>query len=89
MNKFEWKNSILGKEFDQYVREHPEFAEKIPRGSLIALQVEGDEEFNKWSQKLAQEQAEEDQSIIYVNIKKIREARSRIEELELAEVIGS
>lgn len=89
MNKFEWKNSILGKEFDQYVREHPEFAEKIPHKSVIALQVEGEEEFNKWSQKLAQEQVEEDQSIVYVNIKKIREARSRIEELELAEVIGS
>lgn len=88
MNKFEWKNSILGKEFDQYVREHPEFAGKIPRGSVIVLQVEGDEEFNKWGQKLAQEQVGEDQSIIYVNIKKIREARSRIEELQLAEVIG-
>lgn len=84
MNKLEWKNSILGKEFDQYVREHPEFAEKLPKGAVIALQVEGDKEFNKWSQKIAQEQAEKDQPIVYVNIKKLREARSRIEELELA-----
>jgi len=89
MNRFEWKNGILGKEFDQYVREHPEFAEKIPHGSVIALQVIGDEEFNRWSRKLAQEQAEEGQPIICVNIKRIRETRSRIEELELAEVIGS
>lgn len=84
MNKFEWKNSVLGKEFDQYVREHPEFAEKIPEGAVIALQVEGDEEFNEWSRKIAQEQAEKDQTIIYVNIKKLREVRSRIEELDLA-----
>lgn len=84
MNKFEWKNSVLGKEFDQYVREHPEFAEKIPEGAVIALQVEGDEEFNEWSRKIAQQQAEKDQAIVYVNIKKLREARSRIEELDLA-----
>lgn len=84
MNKFEWKNSLLGKEFDQYVREHPEFAEKIPEGAVIALQVEGDEEFNEWSGKIAQQQAEKDQTIAYVNIKKLREARSRIEELDLA-----
>jgi len=57
--------------------------------TVIALQVMGDEEFNRWSRELAQEQAEEGQAIICVNIKRIRETRSRIEELELAEVIGS
>jgi len=51
------------------------------------LQVMGDEEFNRWSRELAQQQAEEGQAIICVNIKRIRETRSRIEELELAEVI--
>ena len=89
MNKFEWKNSILGREFDQYIREHSGIAEKIPQGAVIALQVKGDDEFNKWSQNLALEQAEEGQLIIYVNIKKIRESRSRIEELELASAIDS
>jgi hypothetical protein len=86
MNKFEWKNSILGKEFDQYVLDHPAFAQKIPRKAVIALQLEGDEEFNKWSRQLAEEQAEEGQPIIYVNIKRLREPRSRIEELEVEQV---
>lgn len=87
MNKFEWKNSILGKEFDQYILDHPEFARKIPRKAVIALQLEGDEEFNEWSRKLAEEQAEEGQPIIYVNIKRMRESRSRIEELEVEQVV--
>lgn len=86
MNKFEWKNTLLGKEFDQYVLDHPEFAEKIPRRAVIALQLEGDEEFNRWSRQLAEEQAEEGQPIIYVNIKRLREPRSRIEELEVEQV---
>jgi hypothetical protein len=87
MNKFEWTNSILGKEFDQYILDHPEFVQKIPRKAVIALQLEGDAEFNEWSRKLAEEQAEEGQLIIYVNIKRLREPRSRIEELEVEQVV--
>jgi hypothetical protein len=87
MNKFEWKNSVLGKEFDQYIFDHPELAQKIPRKAVIALQLEQDEQFNEWSRKLAEEQAEEGQPVIYVNIKRMSEPRSRIEELELERVI--
>jgi len=46
------------------------------------MQLEGDEDFNKWSLELAKSHAEKDQPIIYVKIKKMRPIRSRIEELE-------
>jgi len=69
-----------------YVLEHPEFAEDIPNGAIVAMQLEGDEEFNEWSRKLALSHAQEGQPIVYVKIKKLVPFRSRIEDLELERV---
>ena len=46
--------------------------------------VEGDEEFNRWSQEGAKRQAEAGQPIVYVKIKRIQPIRSRIQEMELS-----
>jgi hypothetical protein len=46
--------------------------------------IEGDEEFNHWSHDGAKKQAEKEQPIVYVKIKRIQPVRSRIEELELS-----
>jgi hypothetical protein len=46
------------------------------------MQLEGDEDFNKWSIELAKSHAEKNQPLIYVKIRKMRPIRSRIEELE-------
>ena len=83
MNMMERRNTELIKEFDAYIREHPEFAEHIPNNAVVIMQLEGDEEFNKWSLDLAKGYEGEDYPIICVKIKRIRPARSRIEELEL------
>ena len=58
MNVFEQKNAELVTEFDRYVREHPQFADGIPEGAVVAMLVEGDENFNQWSQEGAKRQAE-------------------------------
>ena len=71
-------------EFDRYVREHPEFAEQIPDGALVAVLLEGDEEFNRWSPDGARRQAEQGQPIVYVKIKQQEPVRSRIRAAELA-----
>jgi len=83
MNVLEQKNSELVTEFDRYVREHPEFADQIPDGSLVAMLLEGDEEFNRWSLEGAKRQAEQDQPIVYVKIKQLEPTRSRIKAVEL------
>ncbi len=83
MNIFEKRNSILGMEFDRYIRLHPEFAERIPDNAHIILLLEGDEEFNKWSIHIGKRQTEEDQPIVYVTIKKLGPVHSRIKELEI------
>lgn len=84
MNVFEQKNVELVTEFDRYVREHPEFADQIPDNALVAMLVEGDEDFNRWSQEGAKRQAEKGQPIVYVRIKRLGPIRSRIEEVEVA-----
>jgi len=83
MNVLQTRNSLLGMEFDRYVREHPEFAEKIPDNAQVILLLEGDEEFNNWSTRVGREQAERGQPLIYVMIKKLGPAHSRIEDLSL------
>lgn len=84
MNVFERKNAELITEFDRYVREHPDFAERIPDNALVAMLLEGDEEFNRWSQEEAKRQSQNGQAIVYVKIKRIQPIRSRIQEMELS-----
>jgi hypothetical protein len=83
MNIMERKNTELIREFNTYVREHPEFAEHIPNRAIVIMQLEGDEEFNQWSLALAEGHQGEDRPVVYVRIKKIKPIRSRIEELEV------
>ena len=83
MNVFEKRNSLLGMEFDRYVREHPDFAEKIPDNAHVILLLEGDEEFNNWSTRVGREQADKGQPLLYVMIKKLGPPHSRIEDLSL------
>jgi hypothetical protein len=81
--KFTDKNTTLVKEFDRYILEYPEFAEKIPENALVVMQVEGDEEFNNWARKTAQSVADKDTPIVYITITELKPVRSRIERLKL------
>jgi hypothetical protein len=80
----EKKHAILVTEFDRYVIEHPEFAVKIPSNAQIVLQVEGDDEYNEWSRKLADRQREQGQPAIYVKVKGLKPAKSRLIKPEVA-----
>jgi hypothetical protein len=40
MSAFEQRNSLLGLEFDRYIREHPAFLEKIPDKAQVVLLLE-------------------------------------------------
>ncbi len=86
MNVLESQNGLLGMEFDRYLREHPKFADHIPDNAQVILHIEGNEEFNWWSTGIGKEQAEPNQPLLYVRIKKLAPAHSRIKNLEL--VIG-
>lgn len=53
MNIYERRNSVIGMEFDRYMREHPELNERIPQNAHIVLLLEKDKDFNEWSTNLA------------------------------------
>ena len=80
----EKRHAILVVEFDRYVVEHPEFAVKIPQNTQIVLQVEGDEEYNSWSRQLADKQRESGQIVVYVKVKGLKPAKSRLIKPEVA-----
>jgi len=80
----EKKHAILVTEFDRYVIEHPEFAAKIPPNAQIVLQVEGDDDYNKWSRQIAERQKEQGQPAIYVKVKGLKPAKSRLIKPEVA-----
>lgn len=77
------KNSMIVREFDRYILEHPEFADNIPDNALVVMQIQGDEEFNRWARQTAQDTAEKDTPIVYVTITELKPIRSRIEKLKL------
>jgi len=77
------KNSILVKEFDKYILEHPEFADQLPDNALVVMQIDGDEEFNGWARETAQQASEKDMPIVYIKIAELKPVRSRIEKLRL------
>ncbi len=74
---------LIIKEFNAYIREPPEFANNIPDNAIVIMQLEGDEEFNKWSLNLAKKYTEKEQPVVFIKIKKIKAISSRIEDLEL------
>ncbi len=76
------KNSMLFKEFDKYVLEHPEFSDSIPDDALVVMQIEGDDEFNSWTRKAAPI-AGEGRRIAFVTVTELKPVRSRIEKLKL------
>ena len=78
MNVNECRNAILGVEFDRYVREHPAFASRIPRGAQIVLLLPNDAKFNAWARSIAERQREPGQPVVLVNIARVRPAKSRL-----------
>lgn len=76
------KNAILGSEFDRYLLEHPDFADRIPESALVVLLPEDNPELCKENLKIAKKSGKiddvKDRPIVYVKIEKLAPPRSRI-----------
>jgi hypothetical protein len=72
------KNLKLSREFDLYLVEHPEVAERIPANALIVLLPEDDPELCVKNQELAQARREPGQGIVSVRISTLTPPRSRL-----------
>ena len=78
MNIHERRNAMLGVEFDRYVRDHPAFAARIPRGAQVVLQLAGNSQFNAWARRLAARQHERGTDMVLVTITRVQPPRSRL-----------
>jgi len=77
------RHVLLIEEFNQYLFDHPEFLEQIPQGAVVVLQLQGDEEYNRWSRKIARKTCEKGQPLAFIEIQKLAPARSRLVEPQL------
>lgn len=72
------KNLKLSREFDLYLVEHPEVAERIPANALIVLLPEDDPELCAKNLELAQARREPGQAIVSVKVGTLTPPRSRL-----------
>jgi hypothetical protein len=77
------KNLILSTEFDRYILEHPELAEKIPLNAQVVLLPEDDIELCKINMEIAEKQREKGQQVVYVRIGGIAPQISRLTNVSL------
>lgn len=65
---FREKNAALGRAFAQYLMDHPHFAEQLPFGSHVIFEVEDDDAYNTWSEKIGDSGADPDQPVVHVSV---------------------
>jgi hypothetical protein len=71
-------NLVLTTEFDRYLLEHPEVAEKIPLNAQIILLPEDNPELCQKNREVAAAQREPGQPVVYVHIQKLAPLVSRL-----------
>ena len=76
-------NLILSTEFDRYILEHPEIADKIPLNAQIVFLPEDDPELCRINLEIAEYQREEGQQVVYVHIGAVSPHISRLKNVSL------
>jgi hypothetical protein len=70
ISRFADRQLELAAEFAQYIAEHPQVDSALPEKSHICFQIEGDADFNRTSQELAEQHRRDDGvPVILVRIK--------------------
>ncbi|ODS32786.1 MAG: hypothetical protein SCARUB_02106 [Candidatus Scalindua rubra] len=77
------KNLILSTEFDRYILEHPEFAEKIPSDAQVVLLPKDDPELSRVNLDIAERQREKGQQVVYIHIGSIAPQISRLTKVSM------
>jgi len=77
-NEAFFKNHVLVREFDRYILEHPDFADKLPLNALVVLLPSYDRELCNYNMRVAKKNREPDQPLVYVEIDGIKPQKSRL-----------
>ncbi|NUO83646.1 hypothetical protein HUU05_26525 [candidate division KSB1 bacterium] len=78
MDAMSLRSLTLIHEFEQYIIEHPRFAEKIPYGAQVVLLPVYDKELREYNLRNAQINAEPERPVVHVEITALRPRRSLI-----------
>jgi hypothetical protein len=80
--QFEDKYDELFTEFNRYVIEHPEFAQRIPEDALVVLLDKSDPEFNRENLRRVEQYHQHDDAparpIIYIRADHLAPIKSRL-----------
>ena len=68
---FVYKNIVLNTEFNKYLVEHPEVADKIPNSALVVILPDDDPALCRKNLSLARRHRDKDQAVVHVRIKKL------------------
>lgn len=68
---FVYKNIVLNTEFNKYLAEHPDVADKIPDNSLVVLLPDDDPALCRKNLTLARRHRERNQPVVHVRVKKL------------------
>lgn len=69
-NLFASKQFELAAEFGKYVFDHPEIDDVLPDGAHVYFQIDGEDEFNRYSRDLARTKRRDDEvPVVLVRIK--------------------
>ena len=66
-----YKNIVLNTEFNKYLVEHPEVADKIPNNALVVILPDDDPALCRKNLSLARRHREKDQAVVQVRVKKL------------------
>lgn len=79
-----WIRSLtLIHEFERYIHDHPNFADRIPYGAQVVLLPTYDDDLRRYNFQNAELNREKGQPVIFVEIDELRPARSRIRRLKM------
>lgn len=66
-----YKNIVLNTEFNKYLVEHPEVADKIPNDALVVILPDDDPALSRRNLSLARRHREKNQPVVHVRVKKL------------------
>ena len=66
-----YKNIVLNTEFNKYLAEHPQVADRIPDNALVVILPDDDPALCRKNLALARRHRERNQAVVYVRIKKL------------------
>jgi hypothetical protein len=72
---YEQLNTDLVFELTTYIRENEAFAEQIPQGAQLIIQLRDDPGFNRWARMVAKANRDPGQPAMYVYIEKLLPSR--------------